>query len=914
MGALTMTILRNRRLNGRPYLLSLPAMSSSSTSDDMGVATGMLGMTGGSAAASSMSQAFMLTNWGADASVSAHKRGVWFKKSDVPAGNLPIVSSGTAQFYAPIYWKDGSLKTARLLLRDDALAAGASRTYTMSATSGGLPAGSTAAIGNAGLAAALAGHDLKVGFTKIRTWDCSSATGNYATLGSGSFTASLSSHASVATRWTVLTTGPVADVWQGWGMATDDKGGTPDAHLKVNWYLTRWKNADGTTLGLQVGAVVALDWWSVANKFFLQYDAALLDGSATIVSYPGVNHHYQSQWLLCVNDGGLNAGTAPWVGATQPTLHCSFDRAYAITTGVVPPLDASKRPTPAPQLAYVPCGTVADPSSDHPNSHRPAIDATGGYNGRGVITRFDADAFMAGSPQAYAVARLNALSGLGVPYHYRSNRSRTRPGETAADTANSIIPLIMRPKATSYSDFTAKGLPIAVDAYNASTSNNDGHDGFVWQNGITTAANNDYPYYRTGGEAAGSFSPWQPSIDTSHAVSYCYFMALVSADEWLLEAQIDLAMNLAHQEIYGFHNYTQSFAVTWNSATPSDYWTGLLGQFQPDAIRALGWSQLIQGHAVGLTPPDHPAYAYLQAAMVHNGDYIQTNLDNLPADFAASAFYSPESQLGLNSLYSPWMNAFIPVCAYMHYALNEEPRWKRLGDFCATWTLEQAALGRWYAFDLYRTAHRRKRDVWSASANPQIPADQQVVLEMVADLDGSNSTFTVNASTFWSSTGVCPPPLSNDDQVLFTTETDGGAGGIIPTGASEGQTAYIVNLVPGSQITGRNPPTNPPKFQLAATAGGAPLAFGTTGGVNLGFFPQKTASVQVATAGADYLSFPYIPDWGNYVPIHISVIMMAHLAGNAAATPAIRDGALAFRAPMANSTAPYYSAFDMVAS
>ncbi|MGI4798257.1 MAG: hypothetical protein ACRYG8_30280 [Janthinobacterium lividum] len=888
-----------------------------SSGDDQGFMMGTLGLGSGGgappASGSAMSQPFALVNWGSTTSLGAHKRGLWFKKGDVAPGTTPVLSNGTAQFYGLRFWSDGSLKTARLLLRDAALTSAATRSYSITAASGTLPGGSVASTGNTGLLTALTGHDVKLSFSNVKTWDCSSLTGNYAALGSGGLTASLSAHAATTTRWTRLTTGSVADVWQGWGMATDNASGAADAHLKVNWYVTRWKNADGSTLGFQIGAVVALDWWSVANKFFLQYDAALLDGSTTILSYPGVKHHYQSQWLMCVNDSSLNAGTAPWIGASQPTLHCSFDRDYAVAAGVVPPLDTAKRPTPAVQYAYVPCGVVADPSgNDHLASHRTAIDATGGYNGRGVITRFDADAFMAGTPQSYAVARLNALSGLGVPYHYRSNRTRTRPGESTADTANTIIPLLMAPKATSYSDFTAQGLPIAVDAYNASTSNNAGHDGFVWQTGVTTATSNGYPFYRTNAEPAGTFGPWQPSQDTSHAVSYCYFMALISGDEWLLEAQLDLAMNLAHQGIYGYHNNVQAFAGTWNSAAPTAYWTGLLGQFQADAIRALGWSQLIQGHGFGLLPTDHPAYGFAQANMAHNGDYIAANLDNLPADFAASAFYSPESQLGLNSLYSPWMNAFIPCGAYMHYLLNEDVRWKRLGDFTAAWPIKQASLGRWYALDIYRTAHRRQRAPWNATTNPELPVQQQGVLELIVDLTASTSIFTANQSSVWSSTGVCPPPLTNGDQVGFTSETDGNSNGVIPAGASEGQVAYIVNLQPGSQITGRNAPTTPPKFQLANAPGGAPITWSTdTASVNLTYLPQALSTYAVATAGADYLSFPYIPDWGNYVPIHISAIMMARQAGNAAATQAVRDGALAFTAPMDGSTALYYSAFEM---
>ena len=84
---------------------------------------------------------------------------------------------------------------------------------------------------------------------------------------------------------------------------------------------------------------------------------------------------------------------------------------------------------------------------------------------------------------------------------------------------------------------------------------------------------------RQGRSARGS-----PASIPATPFPYCYFMALVSGDEWLLEAQIDLAMNLAHQGIYGYHNNTQPFSITWNSATPTAYWTGLFGQFQADAI------------------------------------------------------------------------------------------------------------------------------------------------------------------------------------------------------------------------------------------------------------------------------------------------------------------------------------------
>ena len=72
--------------------------------------------------------------------------------------------------------------------------------------------------------------------------------------------------------------------------------------------------------------------------------------------------------------------------------------------------------------------------------------------------------------------------------------------------------------------------------------------------------------------------------------------------------------------------HTQPSAIAGNSATPAAYWTGLMGQFQADAIRALGWAQLIQGHACGLVPADHLAYGYMQAAMVTTATTSIVNL------------------------------------------------------------------------------------------------------------------------------------------------------------------------------------------------------------------------------------------------------------------------------------------------
>lgn len=813
-----------------------------------------------------MSQTFAVSNWGSVSSLGVIKRGVWFKKGDVPAGSIPALSSGAVQFYGLSRWKDGSLKTARLLLRDAGLTAGSNRSYTMTTVTGGMTA---AASGNAGLVSAISGHDFKVAFANVKD-----STG--AVYSGGSLTASLAAHAGVGTRWTVLTTGPVADVWQGWGMAGSD------AHLKVNWYVTRWKAADGSTLAWQIGAIVALDWWSVAGATLLTYDATLMDGASTIVSYPNVQHPYHSQWLMAVNDGSLNAGTAPWVGAAQPTLFAPSDKAYLVSTGLIPPLNQTKIPTAEATPTYTPCGNM---------EHRAFIDGTGAYPGRGVVTEPDAVAFMRGDAQAYARARVNALAGLGVPYHYRSNRQRIRPGEVA-DTANTIIPLLMAPKAASYSDFTAQGLPMAVDAYNDNRSQTQGMDGYV--------------------VPVGGSGVWNASGDSSHAVSYCYFMALISGDEWLVEAQLDLAMNLAHQTIYGYTNYAQAFARNFNPATPADYWTGLLGQNIGDNPRALGWTNLIMGTGFML-PVDHVAHDYAAASLAHNCDYISVNLQYLPASFSAAGYYQGDSALGLNSLMSPWMGAIITTGTYMSYMVSEEPRLRALGDWMAAWGIRNVVAGRFYALDQYRTACRPARAAWNASTNDAIPSDQQPFLNFGAALKGSTGMFTLSSALYWNASNSAPPPMVNGDVLYVTTEVQDNSNGSLGP-FTEGQKVYMVNVTNGTLNSGAYPPSSPITFQVSATLGGTPMTFGTdAGSVNFAWVTTSVANYSVAQAESDYLKFPYIPSWGNYVPIHGAAIAMARQTGNAAATDAVVAGLKQFMAPM-NQGSDYYAPYDMVAA
>lgn len=864
-------------LNGQPQFLN-PGGSSGS---------------GGPATSKSLT----VQNWGSSSSPGFHKGGMYYAKGEMPAGKIPSISAGTMQIYGLRYWSDGSLKYARRLLRDTAYAASESRTYTITEASGAMPTGATAAVGNAGLVAALTGHDVKMTFASVQQ---QSQTGGdqytpiygQAAHGSGAFTASLAAHAAVATRCTLLTTGPVVDVWQLWGMATDNVGGAVDVHLKVNWYVTRWKNADGSTAGLQIGAVPSLDWWSVANKYYLIYDAALVDGSTTIQSYPGVQHPYASQWLAAVPSGN-NAGRAPWIGAAQPTLFAPIDQATIVASGLCPPIRTAGVPAAVAIPTYVPCGSM---------EHRPNIDGTGLYIGRGIIPQPDADCFKRNDAQSLARLVVDSLAGLGVPYHFRSNRTRQRPGDSAADTANTSIVLAMAPKAASYSDFTAQGLPIAVNAYH----------GFGASTDPTFNANAQDNF----NNAQGGTGIWSPSYDASHAVSYCYFAALLTGDEWLLEAQIDLALNLAHQSIYGYHNnipfMLSGTAQAAAAAAPSSdtrAYTGLLGQWQADNIRSMGCAQTIQGHAWGLIPNDHVAFGYSQVILAHNGDYIAGSLTNMPADYVAAGEYFPPSQLGrFPTLVAAWQFAMICTGAYSTFLMTEDARWKALGDHSLTWTARIAGAGLFYLWDQYKTIDQQFASDWSTSNRKLLP-ENQFYCSINPDLTGG-TTLTLNGGIFWNSVNDPPPPFQNGDVLLASKQQQTDLNGVMaPQNMADGQRFYLINVSnPGSANGNVYGPTNPPKvsFQLAATPGGSAVNFGAdTTGLNFGWIPASAANYLVATTP------PYVPGAINYVPIHMAAIMYGRVVGHPAVTTALLNATKAFVQPMALST---YSPYDLLAA
>lgn len=495
-------------------------------------------------------QSFVVQNWNASGTSPGFLRlTLPFKKADVPSGSSVQIKRGStvidAQFDERTTWSDGSLKFTVCHLRDTTFTSSESRTYDAYR----LPTSSFSNTGTKTIADITGAHDFKVALTSLTATDNTATTA----VGSGSYTGSFNTHMAVATRITKIHSGAVCEGWMGWGVVADNTGGAPDNNLKTNWYADIWKNSDGSIASVEIGAVMAQDWFSVTatngmtlpNACRRNYDCALKDGGTTLLSYPAVNHNYGCQWITCINDGSDNRGRRPWVGGVIPTLLHKPDRVYWISTRLIPPYDLT--------LTYVNTmigssgNTVYTP--DGSGDHRPGIDATGGYMGRGIIPNSDANAFCNQRSNDMAIARINAHAGLSVFFHRRSAALRTRPGETP-DIANTVISLVLSRSDGLHApyDFQSQGMPAPTN-----TADVVGYGG---------AGNN------------GSNSVWSISYpDSTHGVTYSGGFYLLEGERYHLEAAIDHAMNTMAQQPFTdyalpFQSYQYTYAVA-SGVTPS---------------------------------------------------------------------------------------------------------------------------------------------------------------------------------------------------------------------------------------------------------------------------------------------------------------------------------------------------------
>jgi hypothetical protein len=719
-----------------------------------------------------------------------------FKDGDVPAGTCINLQRGgvaiAAQFDSRSHWPDGSLRVCTACFRDSDFKAGENRTYSVIVGPGAFENASVIT-----LAEMIGVTDLKVEFTGIN----GSTTGAIADL-----VGSLNTHAIVPTRVTQYEKGNICDSWMIWGMSRNQSGEHP--HLKVIWYVSRWKKSDNSLVAYEVCAVCSQDWWSVDSKEKLAYTAILKNSTKTIQVYRDVVHPYMSQWATVRMDDDDQHATRHWIGADRPKLLYKPDRAYWISTDMVPALDLTTQYVMPSSYSTGTFG-VRNPRTYQPCSpqaHRGAIDAGGGYPGRGILTNMDCIAFATQTSPDTRIMRVNAFAGLHVPYHRRSNKIRTRPGDGAADMANTLCSLTLwdeRGAATPHSfyDFAADGMPTPAHAYVDTRTDVQFRDHYV--------------------DPSGGTSLWRISDDSTHAVNYSYFSYLLEGERYFLEATLDLGINAIQNRIGSTAGgmaplqwYDPFQRIALYPGTPSTPWAGI-------ALRALinqrhiGWAAN-QLSAMVIVPNDDVHANYVKQLLAVNAKWLKMSAQFIPPEVRGT--------WGVKAHYleAPWMTALIGIGIYAAYERTHNPDWLPMAEFIARGPIHHATIDRVGVSRAYgavtRSSHMRS---WDPETNPCFP-DWYVEFEGAAVI-GATGIITCDPSkNGWGG----PIPYKAGDSVVLS------------------DLRYLTNPTPtvpelglGSTFYMVNPSGT--TFQLSPMVGGQPITFSQNyEGVTLGVILQ----------------------------------------------------------------------------
>lgn len=581
-----------------------------------------------------------------------------FKIGDVPAGTYVEKQIGgatvDAQFDKFNYWPDGSLRRCSSTSRYATFGANESRTVSLVKKTGSF---SNSSLSDAALIAAIAAE------TNFHV-DLSSIVGS--TSGSiANHSASFNTHAAVATRVERKRSGPIVDEIKVWGMFSES--GTEHLHLKVTWYVKRFKDAGGNLAYYEVLPVLQQDWWTNrgTQKEKFTYNAALLNGATSLSSYSGVHHIYGMWWAMVRQDNDFQHATPITVGAAKPTLHYTPNFAYWRSTDLVPPIDPA--PTYVMVAGYLALNTYI-PGSNF--AHRQDIPGTGTYQGRGIIPNSSCLAMMAPTAANLRAERCQAFAGHHLPVHRKTETMRTRPGESA-DIANTFPPDIFKDERgastpTSYYDFQAQGMPAPFTYSTFQTSLTQG-----W--GTITG----------GTTTAGGATTWGSPFDLSHVPAFAIFIALWEGETHFDDEVINQAPR-AYQDQLAAGQGTLAWSM-WYDPIVSDFggpaddkvypgasstqWAGIcMHGTNGNATRAQGWSLNILRCGYMVCDVNDPQSLVLNRAMEVNAKYLATDFPLIPA--------------GIKGSYLPWWNfvslwhdAFLIMCEYMAYGATRDPNW-----------------------------------------------------------------------------------------------------------------------------------------------------------------------------------------------------------------------------------------------
>ncbi len=184
-------------------------------------------------------------------------------------------------------------------------------------------------------------------------------------------------------------------------------------------YLDLWLDSSGTSVvGWEWVPVLSRHWWVddpfgvVQPKESYTYNASVSVNGSAVDSRTSLAHAYYCRWASLYSANDDQHATPHWIAVSQnkPRLSIQYSvrsrKKMARVGGCMPPLNWSDTGwTLTPTTTYTPLGI---------NGHRAQINNTGGYDGRGQVTRMDANAIALQTPSAWRIMRVAAQAGLSM--------------------------------------------------------------------------------------------------------------------------------------------------------------------------------------------------------------------------------------------------------------------------------------------------------------------------------------------------------------------------------------------------------------------------------------------------------------------------------------------------------------------
>ncbi len=710
---------------------------------------------------------FTLSDTSGAGSSGFFRLGLAFEKGDVPSGSLPVarLTDGTPVRSAVMEtnsWSDGSLRKATLV----------------GEVPGGVPLAATVEI------TAEAGSQGTSGIDPFAYLQTSTDFKVQVTNHSGSVSGNLPNRTYVlnialldTSRREVQADTPVCVRIFAWGAPG------PEKHLMGLHYVDLWLDSGGQVVGVEWTPVMSQHWWvddpfgnGAAPKEERIYDAVLVDGATELEGYAGLNHAYYCQWAGLYTGNDAQHARRLWIskGAAMPTLRLAYSpdsRRRLMRAGYIPPLDLTTRYTIQHGQDYDALGT---------NGHRAAINGTGGYEGRGVVTNMDSIAFTEQTVERWRAARVSAQASLSVFHHIKDHRPASG-GAFGGDASMGMFP--------------QKIARLGAQAY----------PGLATETIAVTGVNAELPDVPPQG-GTGAFTSW----DAAHHTVYGYMMAFVEGERYLADAVLDQLSYLNMQR--AFDGFVSNPAAIWAvdpprrdllsvPSTPTYGFTHLRHRQE----RSFGWSQYSWDHAYALLADDDRHRPFLLNLQQTTSDLLEDSIAFFPPSQLETGTYWMRN----TPVISVFMNGLSSMLIERSNLLTERafPGHVQFVDLLARY-LRDTLIHNPYASRFQR--HLACVDDKNATQYVDRNERWAEVEATVEDIGGSGTTFTATNRFF---EGVTP----TEGEPCYLSDPTGTQP--LPPELSAGTVYFLVNI---RVIDDRSA-----SWQLAASLGGAPLAVTT---------------------------------------------------------------------------------------